>query len=195
MMKNPRVSYVSSPTEAISLATARLHLRLDTEADDALVSAMIVAARENAEQYTGLAIVEQTYTLQLDKFPEEELSLDIWPVTGITSIVYVDKDGNNQTLSNSKYALNSYEAPSVVQPLEDWPQTKSIYNAVTVTFTAGFTTGSPNTFPMPSSLTQAMLLMIGNMYENRESVSAFENYERPMSATYLMSPHRISMGL
>lgn len=193
-MKNPRPS-AGSPTEAIDLSTAKLHLRVDASDENTLISAIITAARENAEQYTGLAIVEQTYTLQLEKFPEEELSLNIWPVTAITSIQYIDPDGNTQTLSNSKYALNSYEGPSVVQPLEPWPQTKVIYNAVTVTFTAGFTTSSPNNFPLPQSLVQAMLLMIGNLYENRESISAFENYERPMSATYLMMPHRINLGL
>jgi len=61
--------------EPITLAQARLHLKLDTSGsppshpDDTLVTALIAASRESAEKYTGLAIANQTYTLTLDRFP------------------------------------------------------------------------------------------------------------------------------
>ena len=40
---------------------------------------------------------------------------------------------------------------------------------------------------LPSPLIQAMLLMIGNLYENRESVAFAQSYEVPKSYDYLLS--------
>jgi len=199
-MKPPKRSS-TTPSEVITLAEARLHLRLDTEGsppshpDDSLVSALIIAARENAEQHTGLAIAESTYSLALDAFPSDAINLFISPVQSITSVAYVDSDGTTQTLSSTKYMLDNYSLPAKLYPLEPWPATKAKPNAVIVTFVAGFTDGSPNNYPLPISIKQAMLLMIGTWYDNREAITENEPYERPMSATYLLTPHRINLGV
>lgn len=190
--------------EQITLATARLHLRLDTEGsppshpDDALVTALITAARESAEAYTGAAIVRQNYTLALDEFPSGAIALGTWPINSITSITY--KDGNNvsQTVSASDYMLDNFAKPgqAALQPNKSWPATAAVANAVTVTFNAGYTTGdSPNPYPLPRSIEQAMLLTIGHLYENREAVTLDKKAELPMGAMYLLTPHRIKMGV
>lgn len=199
-MKPPKRSS-QTPSEVITLAEARLHLRLDTEGsppshpDDSLVQALIITARENAESHTGLAIVESTYTLALDAFPTDFINLMISPVQSITSVSYVDSNGATQTLSNTKYQLDNYSSPAKLYPLEPWPATKDKPNAVTITFVAGFTDGSPNNYPLPTSIKQAMLLMIGSWYDTRESIGDKEYFERPMTATWLLTPHRINLGV
>ena len=48
---------VSPPeVEPLTLAEAKAHLRLDTDADDAYVSALITAARERIELFLRLAL-------------------------------------------------------------------------------------------------------------------------------------------
>lgn len=199
-MKPPKRSS-QTPTEVITLSEARLHLRLDTEGsppshpDDSIVSALIIAARENAESHTGLAIAESSYTLALDAFPIDAIELFLSPVQSITSVTYVDSGGATQTLTNTKYQLDNYSSPAKLFPLEPWPATKVKPNAVLINFIAGFTDGSPNNYPLPISLKQAMLIMIGTWYENRESIAEKETYERPMTATYLLTPHRVNLGV
>jgi len=203
MIKPPRPSN-NVATEPITLAMARLHLRLDTEGsppshpDDTLVEALIVAAREAAEGYTGLAIAYQSYTLALDEFPDAAIVLGKWPINSIASITYKDADNATQTLSSTNYFLDNYARPGEValQPTKSWPVTAAVANAVIVTFTAGFTdTLSPNPYPLPKSLKQALLLTIGHLYDHREAASAVQKYEVPLGVVSLMTPHRISMGL
>lgn len=203
MNKPPRPSN-NVADEPITLDVARLHLRLDTEGspqahpDDALVEALIVAAREAAESYTGLAIAYQSYTLALDEFPDAAIVLGKWPINAISSITYKDANNATQTVSSADYFLDNYARPGEValQPTKSWPATAAVANAVVVTFTAGFTDAlSPDPYPLPKSLKQALLLTIGHLYDHREAVSATEKYEMPMGVISLMTPHRISMGL
>lgn len=193
--------------EPITLETARLHLRLDTEGsppthpDDNLVQALISVAREAAEQYTASAIVQQDYTLALDAFPDKEISLGIWPVNSVASVTYKDPDGATQTLASADYGFDNFSRPArlYLQPNKTWPPTAIVPNAVTVQFNAGFTDeDSPNPYPLPKAIKQAMLLLIGHLYENREAVTSMSvnaKEELPMGAAYLLTPHRIKMGL
>lgn len=60
---------VDPAVEPVTLAEAKLHLRTyssDTDEDD-LISGLIAAAREWVEDYTGRALVEQRWSLALDR--------------------------------------------------------------------------------------------------------------------------------
>ena len=53
---------VTAPTEEpVSLAEAKLHLRVDYTNDDVLIGALITAARQHAENDTRRALVTQTW--------------------------------------------------------------------------------------------------------------------------------------
>lgn len=189
--------------EPISLATAQLHLRLDlvgsppSHPDDSLVEALITAVRQDAENYTGIAIANQSYALALDAFPRKEINLGTWPVTSVTSVTYVDRNGATQTLSASAYTLDDYHKPALLHPTGEWPDTNDVPNAVIVTFRAGFTDGlSPDPYPLPKSIKQAMLLLLGHLYERREAVNVgniVSSY--PLGYTHLLTPYRIHMGM
>jgi uncharacterized phiE125 gp8 family phage protein len=200
LLKTPRRTTVAG--EIISLETARLHLKLDTYGfpaandDDALVSSLIVAAREAAESFTGLTIAPGTFELALDSWTANGIELQTWPVGAISSITYLDNNAAQQTLSALTYMLDNEQRPAAVYTLAEWPTTASRRNAIRVTFTAGFTDGqSPNPRPAPRSLVQAMLLMIGNWYESREATSEKARAEVPMAAEFLLQQHRINQGV
>jgi uncharacterized phiE125 gp8 family phage protein len=193
--------YAAPTSEPISMTTARLHLRLDTSGsppshpDDSLVSSLITAVRQNAEEYTGLKIASGTFETRADTFEDLEISLQTWPVTSVVSVSYVDLDDQTQTLDSSKYTLDVYTRPARLKPTtaqSTFPAAKE----VTIRFTAGYTDGqSPNPYPMPKPVEAAMLLMLGHLYDNREAVSDIQSYERPLGVTYLLNPYRIKMGL
>jgi len=184
------------PDEIISLEEARLFLRLDasgspaTHPEDQLVQSLITAAREAAENYTQKALAYGEFVEILPGFPVV-ITL-VAPTISVTSIYYVDQDNVSQLLDPSEYEV----VDNVIYPVTAWPATATGRATVTVTFQAGYTDLiSPNDYPMPVAIRQAMLLMIGHMYENRESVCSAEKYEVPMGAHYLMTPYRTGMGL
>lgn len=193
----------SVATEPVSLETARLHLRLDTEGsppshpDDALVTALITVAREAVENFTEVTVAVNDFQMKLDYFPTAEINLGTWPVNSITSVTYVDANGATQTISSADYALDTFSKPAQINLAygKTWPMVRNQPNAVTVTFEAGYTGDtSPVVNEMPKALKQAMLLTITDLYENRGALGSKQNYEIPVMAQYLMAPYRINMG-
>lgn len=192
-----------STLEPITLAEARLHLRLDADGspashpDDSLVLTLITVARQHAELYLGQSIAQKTLEVALDEFPDsinQAISLEMWPVNNVTAFTYVDPDDVTQNFT--EYTLDTYAKPSLVYPNEQWPAAKKVTNAIKITFNAGYTDSfSPNPYPLPAGVKQAMLLMIGHLYQNRESVTEGQMYEMPMGVTALLTPYRLMMGM
>lgn len=153
---------------AVTLAEAKAHCRVDTSDDDALITAMITAATEVAEQMTSRAIMPQTWELTLDAFPSA-FELCRVPVASITSLTYTDTTGVDQVMSGGAYSLDNYDdfGPTYVVPAYDteWPDTRDQINAVKVRFVAGYA----NAAAVPEPIKSWIKLQVGAMYENRES--------------------------
>jgi uncharacterized phiE125 gp8 family phage protein len=142
--------------EPVSLAQAKLHLRVDDTAEDSLISAWITAARERAEASANLRLVAQELELQLDGFPGEQhravdlVTLErrssgdairlVTPLIAVNSIKYIDTGGTEQTLAVADYQVDGDARPPRVLPAYDktWPSTRAVLNAVKVRFTCGF---------------------------------------------------------
>lgn len=155
-------------TEPVTSAEAKLHLRVDGDDDDTLIAALITAARQVAEHYTGRALAVQTLEMALDAFPDDDyFDLAMPPVASITHIKYTDEDGVEQTLATDQYALSTYGDSRRVSLTYDasWPDTRCIPDAVRVRYVAGY--GGDGGPAVPKAVTQSILLMVGWMYENR----------------------------
>jgi uncharacterized phiE125 gp8 family phage protein len=178
---------ITPPTEPVTLADARLHLRVTDTAEDTLISALITAAREYCEHYLQRAVGSQTLELALDEFPEGSIELPMGPVTSITSIKYIDTNQAEQTLSGSAYTLDDYSHQSWAVPAyeTEWPETLEAANVVKVRYVAGSATP-------PSAVLAAMKLIIGHLYENREqSIIGVSVTELPLGVKALLDTKRI----
>lgn len=144
-MAQPAYTLVSGPdVEPLSLADAKAWLRLDTNAEDALIAGLITENRKRAERVTGKALVTQSWRLSLDGFPCDEILVHVPPLASVASITYVDVAGDTQTVDASDYQVDAYSTPARISPAygETWPATREQYNAVTVNFIAGVAAGS-----------------------------------------------------
>jgi hypothetical protein len=56
--------------EPISLAAARLQIKMDSDFEDVLINEGIAAARRDAENFLRRSLVTQTWTLAYDEFPD-----------------------------------------------------------------------------------------------------------------------------
>lgn len=159
----------------VSLIEAKAHLRVDTTDDDLLITALIGSATELAEQATGRALMAQTWQLSLDTFPCAA-ELTRVPVQAVTSLVYADVTGTDQTLALANYTLcNSDDySPARVVPAwsKSWPAIRSQPNAVRITYTAGYASAAL----VPESIKSWIKLMVGAMYENREAVNEVQTF-------------------
>lgn len=189
--------------EPVTLERARLHLRLDATGtpprhpEDALVEAFVRAAREQAEEFTSRLLTDAVYELRLEAF-EPVIELPRAPVSQVASIRYLDDAGVLQTVPAGTAELDAHPEHPVVRllPSQQWPVVARGPGAVRIRFTGGY--DSPDvegTNPMPSSISAAMLLIIGHLYLNREQVRASPAVEVPMGAQYLMWPYRLNLGV
>ena len=180
--------------EPISVIEAKDHLRVTDGAEDALITALITAARQSIEGRFGSlqrALMTQTWDWFLDGFPSGDAPMQVPfpPLQSVTSITYVDDAGATQTWSSAKYSVNTKSLIGLIAPAygESYPSTRAIMNAVTVRFVAGF--GAGVDVPMP--IKQAMLLQVGHMYEQRETHVFGATVEMLPTVRNLLSPYGI----
>jgi uncharacterized phiE125 gp8 family phage protein len=166
---------ITPPAESITLADAKLHCRITTSADDALVADLITAAREQAEHELGRGLGAQTWQLALDAFPTAAIDLVMPPVSSINAVLYVDSAGVQQTLAAEAYTLDAEsDLEAWLLPAEGytWPATLDTANAVKVTFTTGLAT-------VPAPVRQWMLVRIGTLYAVRQGLVAGQISDLP----------------
>jgi uncharacterized phiE125 gp8 family phage protein len=176
--------------EPLTLAEAKLHLRVTGSDEDALITSLIVAARRMAEQRSGRALCDQTWELALDAFPAGAIELPRPPVSSIVSIKYLDAAGADQTLAADQYALDNYGGQHWALPAQDvaWPGTLAAANAVKVRFVAGYGAAAA----VPADIKAWLLLAIGTLYAQRETVVADQAVELPGGFWQsLLDPYRV----
>jgi uncharacterized phiE125 gp8 family phage protein len=181
-------------TEPVSLAEAKLHLRVTTDTDNTLITSLISSARQHCENITCRALASATFELVMDTFPEK-IVLPMSPVESVTSIKYTDSDGIETTLAATEYILYTSE-PAVVIPDYDvsWPSfTEYPLGAVKVRYVAGYRAASTDaSLHIPEAIKQAILLIISTLYENRENIVIGQTIANiPMGAEALLQPFRI----
>jgi len=163
---------VAPAAEPITLDEAKLHLRVDSTDEDTLVTGLIKAAREMAEAYTRRQFITATFTAKYNNFPDSggDICIPRTPLGSVSSITYTDSNGSARTLSTDVYEIISDDTESwvVLKPLQSWPSAQSgKRNGVVMTFTAGY---GPASTDVPEAARSGMLMLIGHLYENRESV-------------------------
>lgn len=193
------VPIVAPAAEPISLLEARQHLKIDDTnvADDALIAALIVAARQRAEHETGRRLITQVWDLVLDGFPPAsqaiELSSSLIQAQSIVQINYLDAGGVVRAVPLDAFALDAFTLPGYVIPRDGhaWPaDAAGTVNSVRVRVACGYG-ALPNDVPM--AIRQWILLQLGAMYEHREAfVTGKSVAELPAGfVDRLLDPYRV----
>jgi uncharacterized phiE125 gp8 family phage protein len=180
--------------EPVPLADAQEHLRaLIGGPDAALIGAYLQAAREAVENHTGRALMPQTWELRLPGFPDGAIKLPIAPLLSLTSVRYTAPDGADTLLDTAAYQIEAPSGPTA-QPATLWPVASGLWPAalpydraaVRVRFQAGYA----NAGAVPAALRAAILLVLGELYENREASAAKAPEEIP-AVRRLLDPYRV----
>jgi uncharacterized phiE125 gp8 family phage protein len=176
--------------DIITLQELKAHCRIDASDEDTYLEALILAARQYAENYTWRAFQTQTWRVTYDCFPCI-IEVPRPPLQSVTSIQYVDDAGDTQTLSTSLYQVDTKSQPGRIIPAygASWPTVRSdTLNAVTVNFVAGY---GDDPDDVPAGLRHAVKLIAAQWYERREpvEVGAVTVSALPLAVDALLGMH------
>jgi len=169
----------------VSLADAKQHLRIDEDDEDALIAGLIMAAEDHIERSTGLVLTRRVIGEVIQGFGSK---IRAWPVVSVDTVSYVDGAGVDQTIGADSYKLVGAARPARLSNVSSpWPPLGRLNGSVTLTMTAGF----GNAADVPGGVAQAIKMLVGHFYRNREAVvTAGTPLQVPMAVDMLLEPHR-----
>ena len=181
------LALLTGPAETVvSIDEALLHLRADSHEDDTEILGLVRAATAQAEAFCRRRFVTQQWRLTLDAFPAGAIILLYPPLASVQSVKYVDQAGDLQTLDAGAYVVRSDETPGRIVRAYDtsWPTVRAEEGAVRVEFTCGYGGAAA----VPDAAKRAVLLIVGTLYANRETVAPVAMQAVPQSAEWLLGP-------
>lgn len=158
---------VAPSVEPVTLAEAKLHCKVDGADDDTLLTALIFAARQQAEHRTNRALVSQQWEYTLDQFPDL-IELPKPSLISVQSVKYLDDNGALQTLANTEYQVVISELVGYLKPAygKAWPSCRIQPDSVAVAYTCGY----GDSAAVPQSIKAWMLMAISTLYGQREGI-------------------------
>ena len=167
---------VEPALEPVTLVEAKAHLRIAHDSEDALVSGLVRAARDEVERTTGTALIDQDWRLVLDAWPRNDvLSLTPHPVREILSVTVYGSEGEASLIDPGACRLDPHARPARLW-LADRPAPGAALNGVEVDFRAGF--GEAGT-DVPDLLKRAILMLVAHWFEFRGVAGAAHQPVRP----------------
>lgn len=183
----------------ITMAEAKAHLRVDFNADDALITRLIGAATTMAERRMRRPILARQWRMTLEGFPSnrwasaypiqdgeinpprfgysgdstrypDAINLPLAPVQSIDSINYVDINNASQLLAGTEYVASlDYLPPRIVPAAGKSWPATGDHPSAVTIVFLAGITADPLLVPGP--IVQATLLILGHLYEHREDVT------------------------
>ena len=153
------IQTVAPINEPISLDEAKIFMHILEDDEDELITSMIVAAREYAENYTNRQLVTATFELT-NYCLYSGFILPKAPFQSISKIEYINLNGNTQIMSTDDYY--DYQDNGISKLwINVLPTTKEDMRAFKITFISGYV-------EVPSSIKTYMKMLVSTLYENRE---------------------------
>jgi uncharacterized phiE125 gp8 family phage protein len=167
------------------------HLRVDADDEEELVRGLIDAATAYFDGYYGVigrALVTQTWVQKYDGW-DAKMYLPVYPVASVTSVVYANTSGGSTTVTSTDYALYTDDCGDYVEfdQAYSYPTVSTESGPkVTITYVAGTAVSA-----VPAAIKQAMLLLIGHWFAQRETVNVGNiSGELAFTTNALIAPYR-----
>jgi uncharacterized phiE125 gp8 family phage protein len=173
--------------EPLSLAEAKAFLRVETADDDALVAALIAAARVHVERQTGLALMTQSWRMVLDCWPANgRIAVSPAPLQALSAARVFDFDGEERAVDLQAFVLDTSTSTLAFVP---WslPMPTRIAAGIEIDLAAGFG-GVASDVPEP--LRHAIRLLVAHWHENRATIAGTQAAPPPSNVGALIAPYR-----
>lgn len=180
------------PQSALPVAEFREHLRLgsgfaDDSVQDGVLERFLRASMAAIEARTGKILIARDFAWTVSSWRGvASQPLPVAPVTAISALVLIDRDGMERTVDQTRYRLvQDSQQPTIEARGSSLPQIPSSGSA-RVEFTAGY---GPAWTDLPMELSQAVFLLAAHYYEYRHE-TAYSGSGMPYGVSALIERHR-----
>ena len=165
---------VAPSATIVTLQAAKDYLRVDYSEDDTLIQSLIDTARIRLEQYASVAMTART--LKVVAYVDEFIELPYAPINTISLVEYWDGAAwVTIEVGNYRVLGDTYKKVYFTSP---------IMSEFRFTYTCGYAT-------TPESMKTALLKMVGDLYEYRESSVESSKPSANLTTAYeLMKPYK-----
>jgi hypothetical protein len=178
--------------EPVAAMELQDHLRADgSMLSIAEANGLIEEARQEIEDISGLALINQTWRLSLDNWPNAQeqwwngtvetsisqlygprgivgtIALPRYPVASITSMTIYDEASNPTSVNvGAVFDVDTYQRPARIRLKsgQTWPIALRPTNAIEIDYVAGY---GANGDAVPASIKRSIKLMAGYMFSHR----------------------------
>lgn len=179
---------LTEPTaEPIGFDDACAHLRVDGDADAALIGAMVSAARDACERYCNRSWAQADFVETFDRFPSGGIKLTDPGAVAVIGIEYLDSDGAPSVISGSSLSLDTDLG---IIDYGEWPAG----SRVKIRYTAGPDCAASVPELPPPSIVLAIKLLLTDYYENR-AAQQWQALYTNATAERLMYQYRVGLGV
>ena len=177
-------------TEPVSVADAKAHLRIDGTAEDVLIGSLLLTSRLHIESALGLALLNQTWMLVLDRWPPgASLDIPIAPLQAVTAVRVRNASGAATLVPPTSYLVDIVsKPPRLVWNHAAQPYPGAAANGIEIDLAVGFGATAAS---VPAPLKHAILMLTAHWYEHRDPVEIGSSTLRiPDAVTDLIQPFR-----
>ena len=181
----------ANTTASLTTAEAKTHLRIDFSNDDTYIDNLVRVAEATCEKYTNRYFLDTTVIQHCDTWEETKI-LYSSPVSAVSSIKYYDNDGVLTTWTTDDYDVSLVDPCRIaLADTKAYPSVQDRIAAIQVEYVVGYGSAASS---VPLQIKQAMLVMVAQMYENRQSVIVGRTAAKiPMTAEYLLDQYKIQL--
>ena len=173
--------------EPVSLEEAKAFLRVDHVSEDALVQALIAAARTHVEALCGRKLIAQGWRVYVDALPEiGRIRLPVGPVLSVDAVTVYDGEGNGIELDAADYLVDAAGIPPRIA-FRRRPAVLREMNGIEIDVTVGF---GATSLDVPSPLRQAILDLVADWYDHRGTGLDTAMMREPDRVVALVEPYR-----
>ena len=182
------LTLLSGPAvEPLSLAEAKLWLRVDHAEEDDLIAALTTSARLIVEATAQVLLIDQSWRIALDDWPPARLlELPLRPVRALQAVRVFAADGTSELLASAEFAFDAaLHRPRLALPAGA-PGPGRALAGIQIDLLVGFGAGPAD---VPEPLRQAMRLLVARWYERRGD-AADDARRLPADVAALVAPWR-----
>ncbi|WP_420135313.1 head-tail connector protein [Rhodopseudomonas sp.] len=160
---------LTGPTvEPWTLAELKAFLRVDHDADDAVIASLLAAARSQVEALTRRALLLQSWRLSYDAWPRDSrIRLRIGPLHALTGARVIDSAGVAQEIDLARFVVDAADGV-IAAPPGSLPQPGCGAAGIALDVELGFGTTPGD---VPELLRHAVRTLAAHWYDNRGLVA------------------------